>query len=373
LTISSSHHYHPPAASKHPSGIHPTSFSVLQWSKIRGQRRPLEILQTALDTGRVHHAYLFTGQQGVGKFLSAKTLAAVVNCENRPEGEFADACGECRSCRKVSQLQHPDVLVVAPEKDSIKIAQIREIQKASNRAPYEARVRFVLIDDAHTMTEPAANALLKTLEEPSSRMRLILVTDQAHRLLPTILSRCQMIRFGGLDDGAVVSILREILEAEAAKRGDEATMPDPSELAVAAGYGEGSVGRSLAVIESGMLEGRADFIGRVVNLPAGHPVELLDLAEELKSNRGEMAGKLDVLMLFFRDVMLYKAAPGASRLVNSDMEAQVDAVAARLSMDDLLVIIDQIRQAQRQLLANVNAQLVAEEVLGQVRRRRRAR
>lgn len=338
---------------------------MLKWSQIRGQSRPLEILSTALAADRVHHAYLFTGMEGVGKFRTAQTLSAVVNCERRPPGVFQDACGACRSCRKIAAWKHPDILRVLPSKGTIKIAQIRDIQTASNRAPYEGRVRFVLIDDAHTMTDEAANALLKTLEEPAARMRLILVTDQPHRLLETILSRCQLIRFDRLDEALVVELLAEILSAENGAGPERAV-----DLSVAAGYGEGSLGRALAVVESGMLEGRREFIGKVVNLSVGHPVALLDLAEELKSSRDEMASRLDVLMLFFRDVMLYKAAEGSARLVNNDLRVQIQALSERMRMDDLLAIIDEIRQAQRDLLANVNAQLIAEQLLGQVRRRR---
>lgn len=341
---------------------------MLKWSNICGQSRPLEILSAALDAGRVHHAYLFTGMEGVGKFLTAQTLSAVVNCEKRPDGEFQDACGVCRSCRKIAEWKHPDILRVAPAKQTIKIAQIRNIQKASHRAPYEARVRFVLIDDAHTMTDEAANALLKTLEEPADRMRLILVTDQPHRLLETILSRCQAIRFDRLDESLVTRLLAEILAAKSSEDDTDDT-GTPPDLSVAAGYGEGSLGRSLAVVESGMLEGRNEFIGNVVNLSVGNPAALLDLAEDLKSNRDEMASRLDVLMLFYRDVMLYKAVGDSTRLVNSDLDAQIRTLSARLEMSDVLEIIDEIRQAQRYLLANVNSQLIAEELLGKVRRR----
>lgn len=338
---------------------------MLHWSDIRGQQRPLDILQTALDTGRVHHAYLFTGLQGVGKFLTAQTFAAVVNCEARPEGEFREACGQCSSCRKIAQKQHPDILFVEPERDRIKIAQIREVQQASSRAPYEARFRFVLIDEAHTMTDEAANALLKTLEEPSARMRLILVTDQPHGLLDTIISRCQVLRFGSLDQEQVV----ELLTAELSDPDDPDALPDPDTLRVAAGYGEGSVGRSLAVIESEMLDERRSFIERVTSLPPGEAVPLLELAEELSSDRRELHTRLDVLKLFFRDVMLYQAAGRADRLVNADMLDLVEAFSQRVATDDLLELIDQVRRAQQLLMRNVHAQLIAEDLLGDFRRR----
>lgn len=336
---------------------------MLHWSDIRGQKRPLGILETALDTGRVHHAYLFTGLEGVGKYRVAQTFAAIVNCEQRPEGEFRDACGQCSSCRKIGQKQHPDVIFVEPVKNRIKIAQIRDVQKASTKAPYEGRFRFVLIDDAHTMTEQAANALLKTLEEPSTRTRLILVTDQPHGLLDTIISRCQVLRFGGLDLDIVVDMLEQLV----ADSDSFEEPPDADLMKVAAGYGEGSVGRSLNILESGMLEARREFIGQVMQLPRGESVALLDLAEELSSSKHELDRRLDVLKLFLRDVMLYQASQNTDRLVNTDMAGLVSDYAERVSPHTVLAFIDQVREAQQMLKRNVHPQLITENLLGTLR------
>ncbi|MFP4600675.1 MAG: DNA polymerase III subunit delta' [Persicimonas sp.] len=339
------------------------------WSDIRGQTRPLDILKRALDTGRVHHAYLFTGLKGVGKFLTAKTFTAIVNCTERPEGEFREACGECSSCRKIEGRQHPDVHFVEPTGEKlklIKIAQIREIEKASHRSPYEGRFRIVLIDEAHTMTEPAANALLKTLEEPSARMRLILVTDQPHGLLDTIISRCQVLRFGALEIEMVVELLEQILD----EREEELDEPfTAEELGVAARYGEGSVGRSLAVLDSGMLEAREEFLTSAINLPAGEAVPLLNLAESLSKDRRELEKRLDVLKLFFRDVMLYLTCRDEDRLVNIDLVELIADYAERVSLDDALEMIDEVREAQRLMMRNVNSQLITEELLGSFRSR----
>ncbi|MGM0559368.1 MAG: DNA polymerase III subunit delta' [Myxococcota bacterium] len=342
---------------------------MISWHDIRGQERPLDILQRALDTGRVHHAYLFTGLEGVGKFQTAHTFAAVVNCLERPEGEFRDACGTCSSCRKIAQIQHPDLMVIEPDGTRIKIDQIREVQKASSKAPYEARYRMVLIDQAHTMTEQAANALLKTLEEPATRMRLILVTDQPHMLLDTIISRCQILRFGALDTDDVVDLLGTLTaESDAFEEPVE-----PHLLEVAAGYGEGSVGRSFAVLESGMLGARKAVIESVTSLPNRRPVPLLDLAEELNSSRDEFLRKLDVLKLFFRDVMMFQATGSTERLVNRDLQQHVETFASDVSRRAVLGLLDEIRTAQHKLDRNVNGQLIAENLLERFRNARQAR
>ena len=342
---------------------------LISWHDIRGQERPLDILERALGTGRVHHAYLFSGLEGVGKALTAHTFSAVVNCTVRPKGEFRDACGECSSCRKIAQVQHPDFMVIEPDGTRIKIDQIRDVQKASNRAPHEARYRMVIIDDAHTMTEQAANALLKTLEEPATRMRLILVTNQPHQLLDTIISRCQILRFGALDTDDVVEVLDQLTS-----QSDTFEEPvDPGLLEIAAGYGEGSVGRSLDVLESGMLEAREDLIDRAMSLPDKRPVPLLDLAEELSKSRDELVQKLDVLKLFFRDVMIYQATDSPERLVNRDLAEYVRRYADDVRRHDVLTILDEIRDAQHKLDRNVHAQLITENLLERFRRARGAR
>ncbi|MBA2661419.1 MAG: DNA polymerase III subunit delta' [Bradymonadaceae bacterium] len=331
---------------------------MLTWAEIDGQQRALAVLERAITTDHVHHAYLFTGPPGVGKFQVAHAMAAVVNCLARAEGQFADLCGVCTSCRKIGNKQHPDILFIEPDGNivkNIKIAQIREIQKSAVSAPYEARIRVVILNDAHQMTEEASNALLKTLEEPSMRMRLILVTDQPHRLLDTIISRCQAIRFGALDQAVVVSRLELLL----AKDGEAVSK---ELVAVAAGYGEGSLGRSLAIVRSGMLEGRREFLGEVLGIGPGQPRALLALAESWSKAGEAMGERLDVLKLFLRDVMLFKTS-GERRVVNHDLLELVERCAMPATIDDVLEMIAHVCRAQDLLTRNVNAQLILEELL----------
>lgn len=332
---------------------------MLHWSDIRGQDRPKTILERALETGRVHHAYLFAGLEGVGKFETAKTFSAIINCLNRPEEGFRDACGECTACRKISEGYHPDVIAVKPDGNYIKIDQIREIQKEASKQPHEARSRMVLIDDAHTLTTEAANALLKTLEEPATRMRLILVTDQAHRLLETIISRCQQLRFAALEVEDIMPVLRQNLEASE----DIDEMPDETTLRLAAGYGEGSLGRSWEILESGMLGEREELVRSIVELPGGRPAKLLDLAEDLGRSNNKLEDQLDVLKIFFRDLMLYKVEGDDSRVVNTDLVELLDRYADRLTLDDSADLLDDIFEAEEKIQRNVNPQLVMENLL----------
>lgn len=344
--------------------------NVQYWSDILGHQRVLGVLSRAIDADRLHHAYLFTGPPGVGKFATARALAAVLNCEKRTGEAFAPSCNKCTSCRRIASTQHPDVLHIEPTGKSaktLKIDQIRTLQRASISAPYEGRYRVVLIDDAHLMTEEAANALLKTLEEPPPRMMLLVITDQPHRLLPTIISRCQQVRFGSLDLDTVAAALPGLLARASEDDEDvEEIEGDPTLFPIAAGYGEGSLGRSLSMLQSGMLEGREEFLKRVLRLDPRSSVAWLDAASKLADSPAHLEERLDVLTVFFRDLMLFKEV-GATRLVNSDLVDLVAEAAPKFSTEAILAILDALLAAQSRLAYNVSGQLLAEDLLDRLR------
>jgi DNA polymerase III subunit delta' len=311
---------------------------------------------------RMHHALLLTGPSGIGKRSLALALTGIFNCTRRADGQLADMCGECSSCRKIRQGFHPDVMVVEPEGSgtvkTIKIAQIREIQKAASTKPFEGRWRVVIIDDAHKMGDEASNALLKTLEEPMGQMRLVLVTPQPQLLLGTILSRCQVLRMGALKQEVVERLLAA--QVEPGKHTDAL-------LAVAAGYAEGSVGRALEVLASGTLELRRELLEPMVALRRGHPKEMLDLAEGLGKQKESLGAQLDIMRVFLRDVMLRQVGTATETLINRDMAALIEEVAGRVSPQGVLVLLNAVEQAQDQLQRHINAQMVVERLLRQLR------
>ncbi|GAB4242416.1 MAG: hypothetical protein Kow00129_00890 [Thermoleophilia bacterium] len=166
-----------------------------------GQERALAILKRALESGPAH-AYLFTGPSGVGKQEAAFDFAAAICCEQR-------GCGSCPVCRRVREGIHPDVEVVSPDGTFITVDQIREINRDVALRPFEARARVILIFEAEAMNEPAANAFLKTLEEPPAHAHFVLVTDHPEQLLETIVSRCQRVPFSQVPAGPLADHLRE--------------------------------------------------------------------------------------------------------------------------------------------------------------------
>ena len=187
------------------------------------QERPVRILKTLYRKGTIPHALLFIGQQGVGKRSAAIAFAMICNCigmETPPPSRSNaqtrlrspvirtdEPCGACPACRKIMSGNHPDVIHVKPTGAIIKIAQVRSLCEALSMKPYEAKMRVVIVTDAHTMNPSAGNALLKMLEEPPDRTILILTAPQRVDLLPTIVSRCQPVRFNPITRRRIASEL----------------------------------------------------------------------------------------------------------------------------------------------------------------------
>lgn len=170
---------------------------MLGLSSIRGQDRAVAQLRRAIEGGRVAHAYLFTGPASSGKYTTALSLAAAINCLDAP----GEGCGTCAVCERIEAGIHPDVQTLERQgaTRTIPIATIRaQVIPQLGLPPHEARARFFLVDEAMALLEPSANALLKTLEEPPARTHFILCTTAPENLLPTIRSRCQRVGFAGL-------------------------------------------------------------------------------------------------------------------------------------------------------------------------------
>ena len=176
----------------------------MSFEQIIGQNRISEQLKRSVLNNRVAHAYIFVGPRGVGKSKMALEMAKTLNCETG----HGEACGECLHCRRIEHQNHPDVIWVHPEKQSITIEQIRQLQQQFHYKAMNSKRKIYIIDQAETMTTVAANSLLKFIEEPHPSVVIFLLVENMNRLLPTIRSRCQVLYFSSLKSNDIVEILK---------------------------------------------------------------------------------------------------------------------------------------------------------------------
>jgi DNA polymerase-3 subunit delta' len=326
-------------------------------STVQAQATAVETLRRALASGRVHHAYLFDGPAGVGKERTAFGLAQALVCERRGAGS-AEACGACGACSRAVPREgdarplHPDVVVLerglydpasigrrTPETQDISIDQVRTVVLARAAfGPHEGRAKVFVIRRAEELSTPAANALLKTLEEPGARTHFVLLSSVADVLLPTIRSRTQRVRFGVLPDSVVTSLLVE--RGLAAERA--------SEIAALAG---GSMATALALGDPEASAQREDFVGRALAaLEAREIGPALELAEQAKkTEKPALVGEIEALAAAL-------CARASTTAGSADRSADVAAARHALAL-----------AAVQELDANASVQLAVEAMLLKMR------
>jgi DNA polymerase-3 subunit delta' len=318
-------------------------------SSILGQERAIGMIRRAVRADRLHHANLFHGPSGVGKRMTARALAAWMNCTGR-SADADDACGECRSCRLMGSENHPDIVEVKPDGQFIKIDQVRAMQQLTRFRPHEAQRRVILIEQADALREEAANAMLKTLEEPTGDTVFFLVTAQPHLLLSTIRSRCQPVQFSALAPGYVSQILvSNGVEPAAAQR--------VSRLC------EGSVSRATEVLESPVYASRDEVFENLWRLMSGQIDRAIRWAEELARARAELPAWLSLLRTIFRDVALHAGGASSQRQLHWDALEAVVRLSERSGLRHALYVLQRIEESERLLLGNVNPRMVMECLL----------
>jgi len=341
----------------------------MKFTTIEGHDRPLAILKRALANRTLAHAYLFSGEPGIGKKMTALALAAAANCS---AADRDGGCGECPSCRKVAALTHPDVQMVMPESeneqllatwsskavekasDEIKIDQIRQAQERLTLTPSEGSKKILIVDGAETLNASAQNAFLKTLEEPPGDTLIILITSMPQSLLPTIRSRCQEIGFLPLPR-------RTLTQALMRRRGLSAE--DARFLAALA---QGSMGRALAMDLEQEKKDREEMRTLWSGLAERRPGEVLALAEALAKDRDRLERLIAIGVEWIRDALVFRVTRDEQLLVwgrGGDPRPEEQAPLQRMLAD-----MDLLTASREQLERRVSAQLVAENLLFQLGR-----
>ncbi|MDY0268024.1 DNA polymerase III subunit delta' [Trichloromonas sp.] len=317
----------------------------MTFSQIIGHERQKDILRRALAHGRLAHAYLFEGPEGVGKRLMATALVRALFCA---EGT---GCGRCPACRKIDHHNHPDLHILEADGQTIKIEQVRALQKELTFRPLEGPRKVCLIDGAERMNAAAANSLLKTLEEPSGDALLILLSSRPESILSTIRSRCQRLPFTRLPQARIKEVLLERMEL------------DPTQGHILAALSEGSFKKALGKDRDLYLEKRRELLKSLTALAPSRVLPLFELANTLAEEKDRLFEILDIFQAFYRDLLLYRQGRPEDELVNIDLAEKIRRVASRESLPSLLTKLDAIEAGRRHLERNVNRQLAVEVLL----------
>ena len=312
--------------------------------QIIGHEWAVEFLQHSLATGRVAHAYLFTGPPQVGKRKLALALAQALNCTGAEP-----PCGECASCRKLDNGTHPDIRVIEGEGagGSIKIDQVRALKREAILAPYEGRHRVYVLRRADLASLEAANSLLKLLEEPPEHVVLILTAVQPEALPATIASRCQRLDLRPVAHSALESVLRRRGIAEDQARLLVRLSGGRAGWALDAGDKENALGR------------RREQLDQMIELLGASRVERLDFAWEVSRNPDAGRAQLELWTGWWRDLLLMHNQ-GQDHVVNLDRRDELGWMASQSSMPQVRLALDALQSAAAQLEANVNARLAWE-------------
>lgn len=314
------------------------------------------LLRAAVRTGRIAHAYLFAGPAGVGRRDAALAFAQLLNCE-RPT---TDACGECQACRLIATGQHPDVRVIDiargqvldPEdttKTAVGLKQVLALRREVVYPPYQGRWKVYLIADADTMTTEAANSLLKVLEEPPPQVVIVLIAESMTALLPTVVSRCQLLRFSLIPTAAIEQVLV-----------DRFSLPRGRARFLAA-LADGRLGRAVTWATSGealqLRESVLDLLERVAH---ADPLERLDAAESLAKDKGTLPEVLEIALFWYRDLIVWQETADESVLINLDRKEAIAAQALEISPAVLSQWIEAVDDAKDALRRNVHPRLALE-------------
>jgi DNA polymerase-3 subunit delta' len=319
--------------------------------KLIGNEWAAAHLKTQLSESRQHHAYLFTGPEGIGKFDLALAFARALNCTQPPApGEF---CGQCRECRQSAAQQHPDLFILRRlEGDrDLKVDAVRELQRSLSLAPYQAAYKVALLHEFHQANSQAQNALLKTLEEPPARVILILTADSAQSLLPTIVSRCERLRLRPLPISALSTALR-----------GEDLAPEMADLLARISAGRPAYARSLST-DAERLDQRQTLLDEHQELLSAPLRERFAYAKQVSKDKPQFLRTLHLWISLWRDILISQLGSTAP-LTNLDRRAQVESLAAALDPDQTRhFLMDLQRTLDLLETTNTNMRMAVEVLL----------
>ena len=320
------------------------------FKNVLGHEQAVQSLQNAIMLGKVSHAYIFNGEDGAGKKTLAEAFAMTLQCEKGAK----DACMECHSCIQALTRNQPDIIYLQPEKENrIGVKDIREqINADVSIKPYSSKYKIYIINHAERMSEDAQNAILKTIEEPPEYVIVIFLTTNSETFLPTIRSRCITIEIRPVADEIVKGYLMDTLNVPE----DEAN--------ICTAFAQGNVGKAAR------LSGSEDF-NHIKNeavqlLKRIREIDLLELVSAVKAMEEyklEISDYFDILSIWYRDVLVYKATMDVNRLIFQDEIYEIKKQASLSSYEGVEKILKAIATARSRVVANVKLELALELML----------
>ena len=315
-----------------------------------GHRDIIGYIQDAVQQNKVSHAYILNGQRGSGKKMLAKLFAMTLQCESGK----SEPCGECRSCIQANSENQPDIITVKHEKPaSISVDDVRtQVNGDIMIKPYSSPYKVYIIPEADLMTVQAQNAILKTIEEPPEYAVIFLLTENADSLLATIRSRCVILKLRNIKDKLVKKYLMEQMQ-----------IPD-YQADLCAAFAQGNIGRAIMLAKSEHFnEIKEEATQLLKYIDEMELSEIVSAIKEINKYKLEVTDYLDIITIWYRDVLLYKATKDVGGLVFGDQLKFIKEKAAKSSYEGLETILESIEKAKARIKANVNFDLLMELLL----------
>ena len=323
---------------------------MAKFTDIIGQEQIKEHLRGAISANKVSHAYIINGERSSGKEFIARVFAMALQCE---KGEV-EPCGECHSCKQALSNNQPDIIYVSHEKpNTISVEDIRtQINGDIDVKPYSSPRKIYIMNEGEKMTVQAQNALLKTLEEPPEYAVILILTTQVEALLPTILSRCVVLNMKPVSDALVKKYLME-----------ELAVPDyKANICVA--FARGNIGKAKLLASSEEFEKVKDEAITLVKYINDMEInEIVKAIKKISEYKFDVNDYLDILSVWYRDVLLFKATKDVNSLIFKEEIQQIMRVSDRSTYEGIETIVGALQQAKRRLEANVNFDLTMELLL----------
>lgn len=319
------------------------------WNLI-GNEWAVDMLKKHVANGTTRHAYLFAGPPGLGRRTLALRFAQALNCPTPLEAGVP--CGQCRDCKQIAAMQHADLTVVQADAEggTLKVDQIREARRTLVLKPYQAKYRVALFLRFQEANDNAANALLKTLEEAPSYAVLILTANNPEQLLPTIVSRCEVLRLRSL-------------RIEEAQKELETRGLETGQARLIAHLSGGRFGYALRLLEDDSLLGRREErLNDLQSLISASRVEKFAYADKLSKDKESMRQAILVWLSYWRDVML-RTAQAQTPLVNVDRNLEIEELAQRMDLSAARRVVGNLEAVLEKMERNVNSRLLAEILL----------